>query len=258
MKAIILAAGEGSRLRPLTDSTPKCLVELAGKPLLDWQTHALRQCGIHNIIVVRGYLARKIDRPDLRFYDNRDYATTNMVASLWCAAREFTEDIVVCYADIIFNNDILEPLVKSPSEISVVVDLDWEAYWKERFDDPLADAESLKMDSHGKITSIGQKTQTLAEIEGQYIGLMKFTTAGLEKINASYQQAVATSVQGGQAWGQSRPVAKAYMTDLLQGLILEGALLQAVKVSGGWLEIDSLADYTLAKKYLQNGHIQRR
>jgi len=258
MKAIILAAGEGSRLRPLTASQPKCLVELGGKSLLDWQIDALRQCGIRDIIVVRGYLADHIKRTDVTFYENLRYAVTNMVASLWCAAGEFTEDLVVSYADIIYNTDVLEPLVKSPADISVVVDVNWKPYWRERFDDPLSDAESLKIDSRGGITSIGQTPESLEEIEAQYIGLMKFTTAGLGRLTASYHQAVQAVAGGGQAWGQSRPVERAYMTDLLQGLILEGTRLRAVKVSGGWLEIDSLSDYDLAKKYIVGGIIQRK
>ncbi|WP_045214014.1 NTP transferase domain-containing protein [Desulfonatronovibrio magnus] len=60
MKAIILAAGRGSRLLSLTDDRPKCLVELYGKPLLDWQIKALRDAGIQDITVVRGYLKDKI------------------------------------------------------------------------------------------------------------------------------------------------------------------------------------------------------
>ena len=257
MKAIILAAGEGSRLRPLTSSKPKCLAKLAGKSLLDWQINTLRQSGIKDIIVVRGYLGAQIERSGLKFYDNPNYATTNMVASLWCAAKEFTEDIIVSYADIIYNRNVIEPLIKSSAEISVVIDTNWEAYWKERFDDPLSDAESLKIDSRGNITSIGQKSETLSEIEGQYIGLMKFSNFGLEKLKASYHQAIQKVQKGGQAWGQSKPVEKTYMTDLLQGLILEGVALHAVKISGNWLEIDSFSDYNLAKKYLTDGIIDR-
>ncbi|MFQ5716813.1 MAG: NTP transferase domain-containing protein [Nitrospinales bacterium] len=253
MKAIILAAGEGSRLRPLTNSKPKCLVELAGKPLLDWQIDALRRCGVRDIVVVRGYRADRIERADVRFYDNPSYATTNMVASLWRAAGEFTEDIVVSYADIVYAGEVLAALINCPKDIAVVVDRKWKPYWEERFEDPLSDAESLKIDSQGNITSIGQKPDALSEIEGQYIGLMKFTKGGLKLIQESYDNAIS----GEKAWGQSKPVERAYMTDLLQGLILEGIPVRAVEVSGGWLEIDSLSDYELAKKYIVDGAIRR-
>lgn len=82
MKAIILAAGQGTRLRPLTDHKPKCLVELAGKPMLEHQLTTLRGAGINEIHIVAGYCAEQLDRSDITRHLNLDYASTNMVTTL--------------------------------------------------------------------------------------------------------------------------------------------------------------------------------
>src|SRR2546429_5169036 len=82
MKAIILAAGQGTRLLPLTEHRPKCMVEIAGKPLLYWQLEVLRNCGVTNIGLVTGYKAQSIDALGVHVFRNADYMSTNMVASL--------------------------------------------------------------------------------------------------------------------------------------------------------------------------------
>ena len=93
MKALILAAGRGSRLRELTDDRPKCLVSLAGRPLLRWQHDALCAAGAKDVLVVRGYLAERLvpeaaGLPSGAFatVDNPRWAQCNMLASLLCAA----------------------------------------------------------------------------------------------------------------------------------------------------------------------------
>lgn len=257
MKGIILAAGEGSRLRPLTEHKPKCLVEIASRPLLDWQIGALKKCGIEDIAVVKGYLAHLVERPGVKSYVNESYAATNMVASLWRAEAEFTDDLVVSYADIIYNAEVLQALVDSAADISVVVDTEWKTYWRERFADPLSDAETLKIDRDGNIANIGQKPKSLDDIDAQYIGLIKFTRKGLEILKDSYRNAVRMTREGQQAWRQPKPVEKAFMTDLLQGLVYEGRALKAVPVFGGWLEIDSMKDYEIAGKHIRDGAIRR-
>src|ERR1044071_3517735 len=82
---VILAAGEGTRLRPHTLDRPKCLVPLAGRPLLAWQTDALRAAGVDDIVVVTGYRADQIRALGYRTVFNPRYEKTNMVASLMCA-----------------------------------------------------------------------------------------------------------------------------------------------------------------------------
>ena len=241
-KMIILAAGEGQRLRPLTADRPKCLVEVGGKPLIDWQIETAERLGIRDITVVTGYRAERVGDRGQRRRHNPDYATTNMVETLWRARREFHGEVIISYGDILYEDSVLQALIDSAAPISVIVDLAWRSYWEARFSDPLRDAETLRLDHEGRILEIGQKPLTMDEIQGQYIGLLKFRGQGLEQLQQVYQR---LKVGGVVAHG-ARPFEKMYMTDLLQAIIEAGHEVRAVPIRRKWLEIDSLDDYALA------------
>ncbi len=111
MRAIILAAGRGSRMGRLCAHQPKCLTILAGKSLLDWQLAALRAAGIQDLAVVRGYRLEKLTAPGLKYFDNRRWKETNMVSSLACADKWLSEETcIVSYADIVYHADIIKNL----------------------------------------------------------------------------------------------------------------------------------------------------
>ena len=243
MKAIILAAGEGKRLRPLTNNTPKCLVNLFGKSLLQWQIETFRSCQIDDISVVTGYRSELINLPRLKIFQNKKFETTNMVESLFCASQELSEQTIVSYGDIIFEKKVLDKLIQSKADFSVIVDKNWKRYWEIRFDNPLNDAESLKIDTDDNITSIGLKTQKIDEIEGQYIGLMKFQNTGLEKIKKFYEKIKSQSTNNSNPINPLVSFQQSFMTDFLQGLINDGCKLKAVEIENGWLELDTINDY---------------
>ena len=243
MKAIILAAGEGKRLRPLTNNTPKCLVNLFGKSLLQWQIETFRSCQIDDISVVTGYRSELINLPRLKIFQNKKFETTNMVESLFCASQELSEQTIVSYGDIIFEKKVLDKLIQSKADFSVMVDKNWKRYWEIRFDNPLNDAESLKIDTDDNITSIGKKAQKIDEIEGQYIGLMKFQNAGLEKIKKFYEKIKSQSTNNSNPINPLVSFQQSFMTDFLQGLINDGCKLKAVEIENGWLELDTINDY---------------
>ena len=243
MKAIILAAGEGKRLRPLTNNTPKCLVNLFGKSLLQWQIETFRSCQIDDISVVTGYRSELINLAGLKIFQNKKFETTNMVESLFCASQELNEQTIVSYGDIIFEKKVLDKLIQSKADFSVMVDKNWKRYWEIRFDNPLNDAESLKIDTDDNITSIGKKTQKIDEIEGQYIGLMKFQNTGLEKIKKFYEKIKSQSTNNSNPLNPLISFQQSFMTDFLQGLINDGCKLKAVEIENGWLELDTINDY---------------
>ena len=97
VKAIILAAGQGTRLRPLTDDIPKCMVEVNGKPILNRQLDTLQSAGIENIIVVTGYEENKINDPRITKVFNEEYASTNMLYSLLCAEDYMEGNVIVTF-----------------------------------------------------------------------------------------------------------------------------------------------------------------
>ena len=174
MNAIILAAGKGERLRPLTNKIPKCMVKLFDKTILKYQIDVFRSCKINDITVVTGYEADKIKMEGVNFLHNQNYDTTNMVETLFCAEEELEESVIISYGDIIFEKQVLQKLINSNWDSSVIIDNQWKKYWQMRFENPLDDVESLRIDENGLITNIGMKVNSLEEIQGQYIGLMKF------------------------------------------------------------------------------------
>ena len=253
MKVIILSAGEGKRLRPLTNEQPKCLVDLFGKSLLQWQLELFQDLGITDITVVKGYLGNKINLPNITYFQNLNYDTTNMVETLFCAREKLDGSVIVSYGDIIFEQSVMKKLMASDEDISVVIDKNWKSLWNARFDNPENDAESLVLDEDGFITNIGQKIKNLDEIQGQYIGLMKFQDKGVKNLIDFYDNAKKNSSIGKNTLNPNIPFEKSYMTDLIQGLINNNCRIASVPINGGWLEVDSINDHNLyQKKYAEH------
>ena len=245
MKIIILAAGEGTRLRPLTENIPKCMVKLFGKSILETQIETYRGCGISDISVVTGYLGNSINIDNIKYYRNPNFKNTNMVETLFCAKENLNDSVIVAYGDIVFERKILEKLIKSKDDISITIDTNWEKYWKTRFQEPLDDAESLRLDSNGYILDIGQKINEIEEIQGQFIGLMKFEQDGINNLKKFYEKVKKESTLGENPLNPNLPFEKSFMTDLLRGMIKSGYKLKSVPIENGWLEIDSYSDYQL-------------
>ena len=189
-RAIILAAGQGTRLRPLTDKLPKCLVPLMGKSLLDRQADVLRECGISNIHVIGGYYVNEIQSRGYSCSVNENFANTNMVATLFSALHylQGDEDLIISYGDIIYQSENLKQVLDCTDEIGLMIDMHWRRYWELRFTDPLSDAETLILDDKGYIQELGKKPQNFDEIQGQYTGLIKIRGDRLAAFVDFYQQ----------------------------------------------------------------------
>ena len=248
-RLIILAAGNGTRLRPLTDDRPKALVPLLHKPLLEWQLAAAAAIGLNEITIVGGYRFDQLAGYADDVVVNERFDRTNMVYSVYCARSRFSDHVVLSYGDIIYRPQILDQLIESQAPVSVVVDRDWRSYWERRFDDPLSDAESLCIDAAGDLESIGQKPGAISEIQGQYIGLLAFRGDGISVLTAHLDAMFHDDAE-------PSPVhARMFMTDFLQSLIDRGHKVRPVLVNGGWLEVDSVSDLRLAEQMLKEGRL---
>jgi|TARA_B100001750_G_scaffold180928_1_gene149448 choline kinase len=256
LNAIILAAGQGTRLAPLTKNKPKCMVNLFGKTLLEWQISTFKKCGITDISVVTGYRADLIDLPGLEFFQNKKFETTNMVESLFCASEKLNKSTIVSYGDIIFEKRVLDKLLESKHDFSVVIDKNWRKQWDTRFKNPLDYAESLRLNTTNDILDIGKKVQDIDEISGQYIGLMKFQNNGINIIKDFYHKCKEHSIKNSNPLNPSLPFEKSYMTDFLQGLINSNYNLKAVKIENGWLELDSVRDYEIYQEMYSNNSLK--
>lgn len=256
MNVIILAAGKGERLKPLTNETPKCLVKLFGKSLLDWQIETFRKLGISDITIITGYKNESINYPNTKKIVNTRFDSTNMVETLFCAKDELKNETIISYGDIIFEEKIVQKLINSQSDMSVIVDEKWHDVWKLRFENPLNDAESMRINESGNITNLGQPVSNIDEIQGQFIGLMKFKNKGINDLKSYYDSAKKLSKNKNNPLNPTLPFENSYMTDLLNYLISVGCELKAIKIQNGWLELDSLSDYELYKNLKQTNSLK--
>lgn len=259
MKVIILAAGQGTRLRPLTDDRPKCMVEVNGRSMIERQLDVMYACGIEqkDITIIAGYcgdaLKKKFENSSLDIIINEEFENTNMVYSLMRAweLMEKQEDVLVSYGDIIYNETVFRKILESQSDTSVIVDDGWYGYWAERCENPLDDAETLMFDENDRLTEIGQKTTDINRVQAQYIGLMRFKNSGLKAMLDLARTAEKRTRQEVPLWRTQRTYHKMYMTDLLQGMIDEGYELKAVHINRGWFEVDDCEDLKVVEKELQ-------
>lgn len=251
-KCIFLAAGSGSRLRPYTENIPKCLIPFRGLPLISHLIDVARGCGISDIVIVRGFLRDKVNIPGVKYIDNPD--GYNMLHSLFCADEELEGEVLVSYTDILYETAVMKKLLGTASDISVVVDMAWEEYFRARTADPFLIAESLVM-RDGKILEIGTQVKSSADVQAQYIGLMKFTEIGVKQLRDCYWEN--RRLFWGRPWQQTQRFELAYMTDILQALIDSGIEVNAVPIEHGWLEFDTASDYERAIAWDREGSLSR-
>lgn len=233
-QAIILAAGRGSRMKNHTANKPKCMVEIGGKPLLSWQMEALQLGGVEKIIIITGYCAEAFNQIHCSRVHNDKWQTTNMVSSLLCASEFFKEPTIISYSDIIYSSDCVTQLQSCDMDINIVYDKNWLKLWNMRFDNPLDDAETFKIDHNSRIMEIGQKAADTSQIQGQYTGLMKFSPKGFKWV---------------LDWSLhcNDDLASYDMTMMLQDLIVAGYPVTGYPVIGSWCEVDSSKDLKVAE-----------
>jgi len=232
MKAIILAAGRGSRMKELTDDKPKCLNVLRGKALLDWQLQALRAAGITEIAIVTGYKRELLANRGLHEFHNPRWADAQMVSSLACAEAWLqTAPCIVSYSDIFYSAAAVQSLMASTAELAVTYDPNWLELWTQRFGDPLLDAETFRLTPAHTLAEIGNKPKSVDEVQGQYMGLLRFTPTGWDEVVRIRSTLSAEQCD------------RMHMTGTLQKVIEAGRIpIAAVPYTGEWGEVDSAED----------------
>lgn len=244
MKAIILAAGKGSRLNKYTKYLPKGMLSLKGKSLLAWQVEKYREAGIEDIAIVTGYMHDKIKISDVQYFHNPKYDVTNMIESLMCAVDvNNTDDILISYSDIVFSKETLQQLIDMEGDIVVAADSHWRDYWCKRYGTTETDLESFSVDSRGKILELGVPLSSSEQLALRYIGLNKLSSKAMQAGITLYQdkkQILSDWLPSGQIFYQG------YFTDFIQSLIKLGLEGHASVTKGGWLEFDTAKDYEMA------------
>jgi len=236
IRGIILAAGRGSRMGHHTTNKPKCRTILHGKELIEWQLEALNGAAIKNIAIIRGYLPDTFDF-DVHYFDNKRWSKTNMVSSLISANEWLEKSIcITSYSDIVYTKKSVEILINAPGDIVITYDPNWEKIWTERFDEPLSDAESFRIDNDSKVLEIGARVKDISQINGQYMGLVKYTPKGWGMILDYLSDLDEVDIDNLD------------MTSLLSNLIKSGIVVNGVPINEPWFEVDTESDLILYSK----------
>ncbi|NWD23853.1 phosphocholine cytidylyltransferase family protein [Pseudomonas yamanorum] len=251
MRVIILAAGQGTRLRPFTDDRPKCLVELNGRPLLHRQLDVLRAAGLTEIALVGGYRADCLEGQGVKVLHNARFASTNMVSTLFCAQEWMVdgEDLLIAYGDIVYELSVLESVLTTDAPLAVSIDREWRRFWEIRMENPLSDAETLKLNSDNEITELGKKPKSYSEIQGQYMGLIKVRGDCVKAFRDAWHNLDRTVLRDGKDFDNM------YMTTFLQHLIDTGWIARAAFTDNGWLEVDTVEDLNQYHDLLRSGRL---
>lgn len=253
VRVVVLAAGMGTRLRPLTDGMPKCLTPLMGRSLLQRQLDVYQAENLTDVSLVVGYRADQLARLGQRHFVNADFETTNMVESLM-AARELFDGratVLMVYGDIAFERRLLRSALICTHAIGVVVDTAWRRLWDLRMEDPLADAETLKIGSDGRISELGRKPGSYADIEGQYIGMVSFRPQSHARVLSLYDSIGSSELVDG------KPKRNMFMTSFVQRMIDHGFDVGPAFTQGGWVEVDSLEDLSRYERAAADGSLRQ-
>ncbi len=256
-KAIIVAAGRGRRLGENTSEIPKCMVRVNGQPILHWQLHALVAAGIRDVVIVRGYLGDRIDAGDfpVRFVDNPEWASNNILASLMHAEAELASGFYFSYCDIVYAPSVVARLaatVREPTSAALVIDRCWAEAYQGRTLHPVSEAELTAVESTGpaqpsRVVQVGKGAVPAERAVGEFIGLAHFSPAGAVALAKTWQGALAA---GGldAPFGRAKTLRQAYLTDALNAMVGAGARLTPVFIDGEWREIDTQQDLAAAER----------
>lgn len=235
MKAVILAAGQGTRIRSVHGEHPKCLIEVDGSTILDHQLDALSMTGINEIAIVVGYEKEQIvshtrtrsltNTQHIHFIENPAFSISNNIYSLWLALNWLRGDsFVVLNADVIFDPQILRSAVRPYAPISMIVD-------------PLWRDETMKVIIEGDRVIEMRKKISREEFSGTYIGITVFSKSIQNQFFRKMQQLISS--------GQVNE----FFNTAVQQLANEGVFVGCTSTEGlAWAEIDDPVDLTFAQR----------
>lgn len=250
MRAIIVAAGMGRRLSPYTDDRPKCLVEIAGRTILQRQIDAYRAAGVDEICVVRGYRAQQIDLPGLRFFENPDFQTNNILLSLFRAEEAMEGGFLFSYSDIVFRREVTAQLAASDADYGLIIDRRWDEAYAGRDLHPISEAELAHVEADrpggGRVLALGKRVVPHEQAHGEFIGHARFSARAAERMREAFHR-LERDLGFDAPFGTAPRLRVAYLTDLLNHLIASGERMDSVDIHGGWREIDTTQDYERAQ-----------
>jgi len=246
MKAIVLAAGDGSRMGKLTQNIPKPLVMVNGKSIIERQLSILKQNKILDVIIVTGSHNEKFNFKNVVYVNDLEHKKHDTLGSLITARDYMNDEIIITYADQIFDEKIMESVINFKGDIGIAVDLDWEKNYVNRDQHPKSEAENILINGN-EILEIRKNISECKENEkiGECPGLVKFSRKASKVFLDKYSE-LEISHQG--KFHNAPSLEKALISDMIQELIDSEINVEPIYVSGKWCEIDTPQDLQIARK----------
>ncbi len=235
-----------SRLRTLTNDKPKCMLKLFNETLIERQIKIFNNCNINDITIVTGYMSEMIDIPDVNYVKNKNYETTNINESLFCALEPSSSPILVTYSDIVFEQKIIQQMLEFTGDVGLAVNLNWKKCYQNRNMHPLSEAENVLVEN-GKILQIRKNISKSLENQqiGEFLGIMMLSSEHVKILLERYSYLKKNHVG---AFHNSSSLSNAYITDMLQEIINCGINVNPIFTEGKWCEIDTPEDLKNAEK----------
>jgi len=240
LNAIILAAGMGKRLGPLTNHIPKCMIKLGRKSLLERAIENLRSCNINDISVVTGYCSNKINFPNITYFKNEQFNATGMNETLFCARKKLNDSVIILYSDIVYEKKFIQQILNFEGDFGIAVKSKWREAYVGRTDHPYSEAENVVIEN-GKILEIRKNIveSVPRQILAEFLGVVKLSKKGSYIIVEKYDKLL-KSHKG--KFHNAASLKKAYLTDMIQELIDSGYFIKPIFIDAKWDEIDTTQD----------------
>ena len=245
MNVILLGAGRGARLMPLTASQPKCFTEVAGTRILDWTLRAFQENGLERFVFVGGYLIDVVKEtyPHFAYVENTAWPTTNILASLVCAREHMADGFYATYTDTLYLGEAVKGLQDSTHDITLVMDTRWRDRYVFRSMHPETDAEKMIVEGD-RVVEVSRTIEP-EEASGEYTGVIKMTDKGASQF-LGFHDELHAELGEEQVIADGRPFRMAYVIHLLNRMINAGIPVHSVPVPGNYHEVDTIQDYHLA------------
>jgi phosphoenolpyruvate phosphomutase len=247
MKAIIVAAGVGSRLGELTKELPKPLIDINGKSIIERQILLFKKFGITKIVIIRGPHREKFSFNNVEYVDDDDYENHDLLGSLMVAGNELNEDVIISYGDVIFDETILEQTLSFSGNAGLAIDYNWEKNYSEKSKEFLGKVSVVTIENDS-ISNIGYYENTVKNsdsILGEFIGIMKLSALSANQFVTKYNE---LKINHDGKFHDSPSINFGIITDMINELIHNKIQFLPIKISGVWCEIDTHQDLENAKK----------
>ena len=246
MRAIIIAAGLGSRLKPYTNNLPKILVKIGKTNILESQLKVFKSLNIRDINLIVGHKKEQFETKKIKYFFNKEYKKNNILESLFYARSKMNKTCLISYSDIIFKRKIVKKLISSKSDISILVDTDWKKNYKGRTMHPISQAENVIFDKKNCLKKAG-KNLSSKQSKGEFIGMLKISTKGCRLFKKYFN--IAKLKFRNKKFYNAKSIKKAYLTDFFNFLIEHKITIKCINIKRNWMEIDTKQDLKKAENF---------